>query len=116
MNAQALMLSLLIVFVNCFTRHSPGPVFTKPGFEHFQTFIIAHAALFGLQHCVTEVMRLTRVHAIMHWTTPYAFLRKGWWSCKKVSQCLLDLVAERLKIMDVIGADIAPGQVIVTDG
>ncbi len=36
--------------------------FTKPGFEHFQTFIIAHAALFGLQHCVTEVMRLTRVY------------------------------------------------------
>ena len=93
MNAQALMLPLLMVFVNCFTR---------PGFEHFQNFIIAHAALFGLQHCVTEVMRLTRVHAIMHWTTPYTFLRKGRWSCKEVSQTLLGLVAERLKIMDEI--------------
>ncbi len=93
MNAQALMLPLMLVFVNCFS---------KPGFEHFQTFIIAHAALFGLQHCVTEVMRLTQVHRVMHWTTPYAFMRKGRWSCQKVSQCLLDLVAQRLKIMDEI--------------
>ena len=91
MNAQALMLPLLMVFVNCFTR---------PGFEHFQNFIIAHAALFGLRHCLTEVMRLTQVHTIMHWTTPYKFLSQGRWSCRAVSQCLLDLIAERLRIFE----------------
>lgn len=89
MNAHALMLPLLIEFVNCFTR---------PGFAHFQTFISAHAALFGLQHCVTEVMRLTQVHKLMHWTTPYAFLKKGRWSGAKVSQTLLDLITRQLHL------------------
>lgn len=83
----------MLVFVNCFTA---------PGFEHFQSFIIAHAALLGLNHCITEVMRLTGLHYRLHWTTPYAFMKKGRWSCREVSQCLLDLITSRLKIMEEI--------------
>jgi hypothetical protein len=45
-------------------------------------------------------MRITGIHHQMHWTTPYTFLRKGRWSCKLVSQCLLDLIAKRLEIGD----------------
>lgn len=89
MDAQALMLPLLLVFVNCFT---------KPGFEHFQNFLLAHIALLGFQHCVTEVMRFTGIHHRLHWTTPYVFLRRGRWSCREVSQKLLDLLTARLKI------------------
>jgi hypothetical protein len=88
MDAYALMLPLMLEFVNCFTA---------PGFAHFKTLITAHAGLLGLPHCVTETMRLTQVHQVMHWTTPYAFLRKGRWSCKQVSQRLLDLIATRVK-------------------
>jgi hypothetical protein len=90
MDVQALMLPLMLAFVNCFTA---------PGFAHFQTFVMAHAGLLGLPHCVTEVMRITGLHSFMHWTTPYAFLARGRWSCRQVSQCLLDLTARRLKIM-----------------
>jgi len=89
MNAQALMLPLMLEFVNCFT---------DPGFQHFQNFIMAHAALMGFKHCVTEVMRMTGIHHRMHWTTPYVFLKRGRWSCREVSQHLLELVASRLRI------------------
>jgi len=93
MNAQALMLPLLMVFVNCFTQ---------PGFEHFQNFLTAHIALLGLQHCVTEVMRFTGIHHRLHWTTPYVFLRQGRWSCREVSQRLLELLTARLTLFEEI--------------
>jgi hypothetical protein len=53
-------------------------------------------ALLGLPHCVTETLRLTRFHTVVHWTTPYAFLKRGRWSCRQVSQCLLDLLTTTL--------------------
>jgi hypothetical protein len=81
MDAYALMLPLMLEFVNCFTT---------AGFAHFRTFVTAHAALLGLPHCVTEAMRLTQVHKIIHWTTPYAFMSKGKWSCKMVSRLRTD--------------------------
>src|SRR6266508_6835526 len=82
MNAQALILPLLLGFVHCFTT---------PGFAHFAHFVLAHMALLGLPHCVTETLRLTQWHTVVHWTTPYAFLTRGRWSCRQVSQGLLAL-------------------------
>jgi len=93
MNAQVLMLPLTLAFVNCFTG---------PGFEHFQNFIMAHVALLGFSHCVAETMRITGIHHRKHWTTPYVFLRKGRWSCRQVSQTLLDLITDRLAITEEI--------------
>jgi len=93
MDAYALMLPLMLEFVNCFTA---------PGFVHFKTFITAHAALLGMPHCVTETLRLTQVHKIIHWTTPYAFMKKGRWSCAEVSQCLLGLVIKKLGLREEI--------------
>lgn len=87
MNAQALILPLLVSFVHCFTM---------PGFAHFAHFVLAHMALLGLPHCVTETLRLTQWHAVVHWTTPYAFLTRGRWSCGQVSQCLLTLLVTTL--------------------
>lgn len=89
MDAQTLILPLLAQFANCFT---------KPGFAHFQSFVIAHMALLGLPHCVTEVMRLTGLHQRKHWTTPYAFLSRGRFSCQQLSQCLLELLTWRLNL------------------
>jgi hypothetical protein len=89
MNAQALILPLVQPFVHCFTA---------PGFVHFAYFIVAHMALLGMPHCVTETLRLTRLHAREHWTTPYAFLRRGRWSCQQVSQCLLTLLCQTLRV------------------
>lgn len=93
MNAQHIILSLLAQFVNCFTR---------PGFFHFQHFIQSHMALLGLPHCVTEVMRLSGVHEFIRWTTPYAFVRKGRWSCLSISQRLLELITKSLSISEEI--------------
>jgi hypothetical protein len=87
MNAQALILPLVRSFVHCFTA---------PGFGHFAHFVLAHMALLGAPHCVTETLRLTQWHIVRHWTTPYAFMKRGRWSCRHVSQCLLDLLAQRL--------------------
>jgi DDE superfamily endonuclease len=87
MNAQALILPLLLPFVHCFTA---------PGFAHFAHLVLAHMALLGAPHCVTEVLRLTQLHTVRHWTTPYAFMKQGRWSCRRVSQGLLDLLAQRL--------------------
>jgi hypothetical protein len=87
MNAQALIVPLLVAFVHCFTT---------PGFAHFAPFVVAHMALLGLPHCVTETLRLTQWHAVVHWTTPYAFLSRGRWSCGQVSQCLLTLLVTTL--------------------
>ena len=87
MNAQALILPLVLAFVHCFTA---------PGFAHFAHFVLAHMALLGAPHCVTETLRLTQWHTVRHWTTPYAFMQRGRWSCRHVSQCLLDLLAQRL--------------------
>jgi hypothetical protein len=89
MNAQALILPLLVPFVHCFTA---------PGFEHFAHFVLAHMALMGVPHCVTETLRLTRCHTLEHWTTPYAFMKRGRWSCRQVSQCLLDVLVKTLGI------------------
>jgi hypothetical protein len=76
-------------FVHCFTA---------PGFSHFASFIVAHMALLGMPHCVTETWRLTRLHSREHWTTPYAFLRRGRWSCQQVSQCWLTLLGQTLRV------------------
>src|SRR5262245_59131661 len=87
MNAQALILPPVLSFVHCFTT---------PGFGHFAHLVLAHMALLGAPHCVTETLRLTQWHTVRHWTTPYAFMTEGRWSCRHVSQCLLDLLAQRL--------------------
>jgi hypothetical protein len=89
MNAQALILPLLLPFVHCFTA---------PGFAHFAHFVLAHMTLLGMPHCVTETLRLTRFHTVVHWTTPYVFLKRGRWSCRQVSQCLLVLLAMTLGV------------------
>jgi len=89
MNALDSIVPLLSAFVHCFTA---------PGFLHFQHFVLAHMALLGLPHCVTETLRLTRLHDILHWTTPYVFLRTGRWSCRQVSQALLDLLTRLLPL------------------
>jgi hypothetical protein len=87
MNAQALILPLLVSFVHCFTA---------PGFGHFAHFVLAHMALLGVPHCVTETLRLTQFHTVVHWTTPYVFLSWGRWSCRQVSPCLLDVLITTL--------------------
>jgi hypothetical protein len=89
MNAPELILPLLLQFVHCFTT---------PGFVHFQHFILAHMALLGLPHCVTETLRLTGLHHFVHWTTPYVFMKRGRWSCQKLSQGLLDLLVKTLAL------------------
>jgi hypothetical protein len=45
--------------------------------KRFLHFALAHAALWGAPHCVTETMRLTRVHERTHWTTLYAWMSRG---------------------------------------
>ena len=87
MDAQALIIPLLTTFSHCFTA---------PGYAHFQHFVLAHMALLGVPHCVTEVMRLRRWHQVVHWTTPYVFMKTARWSCQAVSQCLLELICLEL--------------------
>jgi hypothetical protein len=87
MNAPASILPLLAAFVHCFTA---------PGFVPFTQLVLAHMGLLGVPHCVTETLRLTRFHHVRHWTTPYAFLRRGRWSCQQVSQSVLDMLATRV--------------------
>ena len=82
MNAQALILPLLMSFVHCFTT---------PGCAHFVHFVRAHMALLGLPHSVTATLRLTQWYTVVHWTTPYAFLTRDRWSRRQVSQGLLAL-------------------------
>jgi hypothetical protein len=89
MNAQGVILPLLAHFVHCYTT---------AGFVHFQHFVLAHMALLGFPHCVSETLRLTRLHHLVHWTTPYLFMKRGRWSCQKLSQCLLDLIVETLAL------------------
>jgi hypothetical protein len=93
MDAQVYILPLLSHFANCFT---------KPGFTHFKYFMLARMALLGMPHCVSEVMRLTAVHKLMHWTTPYAFLSRGRFSCQELSQCLLELLDKVLELPEEI--------------
>jgi len=50
MTAPAPVQALVDAFVQCFTR---------PGFLHFKHFIVAHAALWGAPHCVTETLRVS---------------------------------------------------------
>lgn len=83
MTAPVAFLPLLEAFVQCFT---------SPGFAHFTHFVVGHGALWGAPHCVSETLRATRWHAQKHWTSPYAWLSRGAWSCRKVSQALLDLL------------------------
>ena len=87
MDAQAYIVPLLAHFQCCFTR---------AGFAHFEQLMRAHMALLGFSHCVTEVLRLTRWHQLKHWTSVYAFLSRGRWSCRRVGQGLLDLMISRL--------------------
>ena len=87
MNAQALILPLLRPFVHCFTA---------PGFAHFAHFVLAHMALLGVPQCVTETLRLTQFHTVVHWTTPYAFMTRGRGSCRQLSQCLRDVIVKTL--------------------
>src|SRR5262245_61259418 len=87
MNAQALILPLLVSCVHCFTT---------PGFAHFAHFVLAHMAVLGMPHCVTETLRLTQWHTVVHWTTPSAFLNRGRWSCRQVSQSLVGLLVTTL--------------------
>ena len=87
MPAPVPLLALAGEFVNCFT---------DPGMKHFLHFALAHAALWGAPHCVTETMRLTRVHERIHWTTLYAWMSRGRCSCRKISRTLFDLIWGRL--------------------
>ena len=87
MDAQSMIVALLAQFAPCFT---------KPGYEQFKTLMLSRMGLLGLPHCVTELMRISGVYKQKHWTTPYAFLRKGRFSCKELSQVLLDLLAQAL--------------------
>ena len=87
MDAQTLIVPLLVHFQSCFT---------KPGFAHFEQVMRAHMALLGLPHCVTEVLRLARWHEVKHWTSVYAFLSRGRFSCRRLSQCLLELIVLHL--------------------
>lgn len=80
-------LALAGEFVNCFTQ---------PGMKHFLHFALAHAALWGAPHCVTETMRLTRVHEAVHWTTPYAWMSRGRCPCRKISRTLFEVIWRRL--------------------
>ena len=83
MNAQEVVLVLVEEFVNCFT---------KPGYAHFIHFVLAHAALWGAPHYVTETFRLTLWRHIKHWTTPYVFMRKDRWSCMKMAATLTKII------------------------
>lgn len=87
MTAPAPLLALAEVFVNCFTN---------PGFQHFLHFTLAHAALWGAPHCVTETLRATLWHHVKHWTAPYFFMKRGRWSCRQVSHTLLEQLLRRL--------------------
>ena len=49
MTAPVPLVELAKWFVQCYTR---------PGFEHFKHFLLAHAALWGAPHCVTETLRV----------------------------------------------------------
>jgi hypothetical protein len=87
MTAPTALVALLEVFVQCFTQ---------PGFQHFRHFILAHAGLWGAPHCVTETLRATLWHHWRHWTAPYAFMKRGRWSCRRLSRRLLELLVARL--------------------
>lgn len=93
MTAPVAFLALVEVFVNCFT---------KPGFQHFYHYMMAHASMWGGAHCVTETLRQTLWHHVKHWTTPYVFMRKGRWSCRVLTQTLFDLLLSKLSFGDEI--------------
>jgi hypothetical protein len=101
MDAQLVIVPFLAGFAECFSR---------PGFMHFQLFVLAHMGLMGMPHCVSEVMRLMGSHEQWHWTTPYSFMKAGRFSCRALSQKLLELVLGRLGMPEepkelVIGVD-----------
>ena len=58
--------------------------------------------MWGGAHCVTETLRQTLWHHVKHWTTPYVFMRKGRWSCRRVTQTLFDLLLNTLSFGDEI--------------
>lgn len=89
MTAPSSVMALAQGFVECFTQ---------PGFQHFVHFLLAHATLMDSPHCVSETLRATRRHAVVHWTTPYAFMNRGRWSCAGVSRALLALLLRTLGI------------------
>lgn len=82
------LLLLLLEFLPCFTR---------PGWTHFADFVLAHSCLWAGPHTVTEILRLTGgSHPFRHWTTPYAFLRRGRFHPQQVYDHLLLLICRRL--------------------
>jgi len=89
MDAQVMIVPLLAQFAECFTR---------PGYMHFQSFVLAHMGLLGMPHCVSEVMRLMGSYKQWHWTTPYSFMQQGSFSCQVLSQKLLELVVRMLAL------------------
>lgn len=87
MTVSTYILTLLGAFVQCFTA---------PGFDHFTCSMLARMSLLGLPHCVTETMRATGWHKLVHWTIPYVFMKRGRFSCQKLSRTLLELLLVRL--------------------
>lgn len=87
MDAPAIILPLLREFAECLSR---------PGYVHFQQFVLAHMGLLGMPHCVSEVQRLMGSHTLQHWTTAYTFFKEGRFSCTAMSQKLLEMVVRRL--------------------
>lgn len=89
MTISTYILALLGEFVQCFTA---------PGFAHFTHFMLAHMTLLGQPHCVTETMRATAWHKLVHWTAPYAFMKRARCSCTKLSLTLRDLLVRSLNL------------------
>lgn len=89
MTVSTIILSLVGEFVQCFTA---------PGFVHFTHFMLAHMTLLGQPHCVTETMRLTGWHRLVHWTAPYAFMKRARFSCRQLSLKLLERLVRRLNL------------------
>jgi len=69
--------------------------FTAPGFVPFPQLVLAHRALLGMPHWVTETVRRTRVPQVRPWPPPDALLRRGRGSCPQVSPRLLDVRSQR---------------------
>ena len=78
-----MIVPLLSQFAECFSR---------PGFIHFQRFVLAYMGLMGMPHCVSEVQRLMGSYKQQHWTTAYSFLSHGSFSCQALSQKLLEML------------------------
>ncbi len=88
-----IIIPLLSEFASCFR---------KAGYQHFVVIMLSRMSLIGLPHCITELMRHSGIYKEKHWTTLYWFLRQGKFSCKALSQTLLDLLTEKLHLGDTL--------------